>query len=38
MDEAMLGVDSENPHGALKLYEDLGFSLRQRGTNWRKAW
>jgi mycothiol synthase len=27
MDDAMLGVDSENPTGALGLYEDLGFEV-----------
>ena len=28
--EAMLGVDTENPTGALGLYEDLGFRVDQR--------
>ncbi len=32
MDEAMLGVDSENPTGALGLYEELGFTVHTKGT------
>lgn len=28
LDEAMLGVDSENPNGALGLYEGLGFEVQ----------
>lgn len=38
MDEAMLGVDSENPTGALRLYESLGFGVHDRSTAYRKAW
>jgi mycothiol synthase len=38
MGEAMLGVDSENPTGALQLYESLGFEAHDRGTAYRKAW
>jgi ribosomal protein S18 acetylase RimI-like enzyme len=30
MDEAVLGVDTENPSGALGLYESFGF--RQKRT------
>jgi mycothiol synthase len=30
MTDAMLGVDTENPTGALGLYEDLGFEVDQR--------
>jgi len=30
MDDAMLGVDTENPTGALGLYEGLGFEVEQR--------
>jgi mycothiol synthase len=30
MDEAWLGVDGENPTGALQLYEGLGFSVSRR--------
>ncbi|MGH2476665.1 MAG: GNAT family N-acetyltransferase [Candidatus Limnocylindrales bacterium] len=32
MTEAMLGVDAENPTGALGLYEGLGFEGTQRST------
>jgi len=35
MTEAMLGVDAENPTGALGLYEGLGFSVDQRSSAWR---
>jgi mycothiol synthase len=38
IDEAMLGVDSENPTGALALYESLGFVVKTRGSTWRKPW
>ena len=38
LDEAMLGVDGENPTGALALYESLGFVVKARGSTWRKAW
>jgi mycothiol synthase len=38
MNEAMLGVDSENPTGALQLYESMGFATRDRGATWRKVW
>ena len=31
MDDAMLGVDAENPTGALGLYEGLGFEVVKRG-------
>jgi mycothiol synthase len=34
--EAALGVDAENPHGALGLYESLGFVSVQRATTRRK--
>jgi mycothiol synthase len=30
MDEAWLGVDAANPHGALQLYEGLGFGVVRR--------
>jgi mycothiol synthase len=33
---ARLGVDAENPHGALGLYESLGFGVVKRGRNYRK--
>jgi len=32
MSEAMLGVDAENPTGALGVYERLGFEVHQRTT------
>lgn len=35
MREAMLGVDAENPTGALGLYEGLGFEVHQRSTAFR---
>ncbi|HYC07256.1 MAG TPA: GNAT family N-acetyltransferase, partial [Candidatus Binatia bacterium] len=34
--EGALGVDADNPTGALALYEDLGFVRTQRMTTWRK--
>lgn len=36
MDEAMLGVDSENPNGALGLYEGLGFEIHARSAAFRR--
>ncbi|MFL5675855.1 MAG: GNAT family N-acetyltransferase [Chloroflexota bacterium] len=36
MTEGMLGVDSENPNGALGLYEGLGFSQASRATAYRR--
>jgi mycothiol synthase len=38
IDEAMLGVDGENPTGAVGLYGSLGFVVRAHGSTWRKAW
>jgi mycothiol synthase len=35
--EGMLGVDSENPNGALGLYEGLGFAVRSRAAAYRRA-
>jgi mycothiol synthase len=35
--EAMLGVDSENPNGALGLYEGLGFGVYSRATAYERA-
>lgn len=37
MDEGMLGVDSENPNGALGLYEGLGFEVHSRAAAYRRA-
>ncbi len=36
MTEAMLGVDAENPTGALGLYEGLGFRPERRSAAYRK--
>jgi mycothiol synthase len=36
MTSAGLGVDAENPSGALGLYEGLGFEVEYRSTAWRK--
>lgn len=36
MSEAMLGVDSDNPTGALGLYERAGFAVDRRATAYRK--
>ncbi len=32
----MLGVDSENPNGALGLYEGLGFAVYSRAAAYRR--
>jgi len=34
---AALGVDTQNPTGALGLYEGLGFTVHKRGSAWQKA-
>jgi mycothiol synthase len=36
MSEAMLGVDSDNPSGALALYERAGFKVHKRSAAYRK--
>lgn len=36
-EEGALGVDSENPTGALHLYESLGFRRHRTGINFRKS-
>jgi mycothiol synthase len=36
LEEAMLGVDSENPNGALGLYEGLGFEVHSRSAAYRR--
>jgi GNAT superfamily N-acetyltransferase len=35
--EAGLGVDAQNPTGALQLYEGQGFRVHKSGTNYRKT-
>lgn len=35
MEETCLGVDTENPNGALKLYQSLGYKEEKRYTNYR---
>jgi ribosomal protein S18 acetylase RimI-like enzyme len=37
MTDAALGVDSENPSGALHLYESCGFVAVAREATYRKA-
>jgi mycothiol synthase len=37
MTDAMLGVDAENPTGALGLYEGLGFEVDHRSTTYRRS-
>lgn len=37
MTSAGLGVDGDNPSGALGLYEALGFEQQMRSTAWRRA-
>ena len=37
MTEAALGVDSQNPNGALQLYESMGFRVVKRHTTYRKS-
>ena len=36
LEDAMLGVDSDNPQGALGLYESIGFTVDQRSTSYRR--
>lgn len=36
MDTAALGVDADNPSGALHLYESHGFAVTERSAAWRK--
>jgi mycothiol synthase len=36
VDQGILGVDADNPNGALGLYERLGFVVAERSTAWRK--
>jgi mycothiol synthase len=37
MTDAMLGVDAENPNGALGLYEGLGFAVEMRSASYRRS-
>lgn len=34
--EAALGVDTENPSGALQLYQSMGYEVTKSGTSYRK--
>jgi mycothiol synthase len=36
MEETALGVDVQNPHGALRLYEAVGYQVDRRNTTYRK--
>jgi mycothiol synthase len=36
MTTAVLGVDADNPSGALGLYESVGFAVTERSTAWRR--
>ena len=36
MDTGILGVDADNPTGALGVYERVGFVVAERSTAWRK--
>ena len=36
METAALGVDADNPSGALGLYESVGFEVTERMTAWRR--
>ena len=38
MQEAALNVDTANAHGALGLYESVGFQVVQRNTTYSKPW
>jgi ribosomal protein S18 acetylase RimI-like enzyme len=37
MEEAALGVHVENPHGAMRLYENLGFVVQDEGATYEEA-
>lgn len=37
MTEASLGVDAQNPNGALQLYQSMGFRQVKEGTTFRKS-
>jgi ribosomal protein S18 acetylase RimI-like enzyme len=38
MDYASLDVDAENPSGALRLYERMGYRAISRHLAWEQAW
>jgi mycothiol synthase len=37
MTEAALGVDAQNPNGALQLYRSMGFQVVKRHTTYQKV-
>ena len=37
VERAFLGVDTQNPHGALRLYESMGYVKVKSGTTYQKA-
>lgn len=37
MEETALGVDTENPNGALRLYEGVGYQVVKHHMTYRKA-
>jgi mycothiol synthase len=37
MEQTALGVDTQNPSGALQLYESMGYKVTSRSTTYRKA-
>ncbi|MBI3158957.1 MAG: GNAT family N-acetyltransferase [Chloroflexi bacterium] len=37
MTETALGVDAQNPNGALQLYESVGYVVERKGVTYRKA-
>jgi ribosomal protein S18 acetylase RimI-like enzyme len=36
LETAALGVDADNPSGALRLYESCGFAVANRGSAWQR--
>jgi ribosomal protein S18 acetylase RimI-like enzyme len=38
MQETALGVDTENPNGALNLYQDVGYTEEKRFITYRKPY
>jgi hypothetical protein len=36
MQETAHGVDTQNPHGALHLYQSVGYEVERRHTTYRK--